>query len=672
LYVRSRQKRSSSSNGGNSNSGRRRRRGRERRRRRGRERRRREAEATLERQRRAQAEAAQAQGVSRAVAVYAYAKQNASELDLAAGSNVTILTKNPSGWWFGESNGARGLFPSNFVRELPAPPPVVRPSRPAAAGARVACTAVAVAAFAAKQPGELGLQPGNVVEVLTQGQQWWLGRFEGITGRFPATAVRVCPAHPSRPPVPSPSALSSPLSHFPLSSPTSPSEHPSPPTFLSEAAPPAPHQAHEDLPDLRSFAEDLRQLEATPTAPKEEQMINMLRNAVATKASAPSAPAKSKLKSMLSGHDTIGRAASGKKNLFDEVGPYEAGMLCPPLYSRAITPSGSFGTRAKVAKELYHTELSYVRCLALLRSAYEEPLRAARGGKAALKAADLDAIFSNAREVLAANLTLLYRFEEAVQAHHANMALACMGSLFFGMKEQFAAYARYAIGYSAAVDVLMGQLKRNGRFKRFLADTAAKNSQCTGQSLQSFLIMPVQRTPRYVLLLQELLKCTPPEHKDYLPLRQAKADMEDVAIFINEEKRQAELEDELEELLAKVEPAQTDLRSGDLLQHGAVALSMDGGTAKKRYLLLFRQAVVVTKKQSDFFGSGMSYAVVTRWPLAKCRWRGESEGGQAMLLGTPQGECCIEAEDSGQLASVLEWKSAFEAAKLELVGGAPR
>lgn len=138
-------------------------------------------------------------------------------------------------------------------------------------------------------------------------------------------------------------------------------------------------------------------------------------------------------------------------------------------------------------------------------------------------------------------------------------------------------------------------------------------------------------------------------------------------MFINEEKRNAELKGELDELLARLDPLQQDLSSSDLLKHGPVALRMSGGSARKRYLLLFRQALLVTKKQSDFFGSGVSYVVVQRWPLSKCKWRGESEDSQGMVLGTPQGECCVQAEDAGQLSSMLEWKSAFETARLALV-----
>ena len=40
-------------------------------------------------------------------------------------------------------------------------------------------------------------------------------------------------------------------------------------------------------------------------------------------------------------------------------------------------------------------------------------------------------------------------------------------------------------------------------------------------TLESFLIMPVQRVPRYLLLLQDMLKYTREGHPDYIPLQKS-------------------------------------------------------------------------------------------------------------------------------------------------------
>ena len=45
---------------------------------------------------------------------------------------------------------------------------------------------------------------------------------------------------------------------------------------------------------------------------------------------------------------------------------------------------------------------------------------------------------------------------------------------------------------------------------------------------------------RYDMLLKELLKCTPAEHVDHAGLEEAQACIKDVAMLINERKREAE------------------------------------------------------------------------------------------------------------------------------------
>jgi len=60
------------------------------------------------------------------------------------------------------------------------------------------------------------------------------------------------------------------------------------------------------------------------------------------------------------------------------------------------------------------------------------------------------------------------------------------------------------------------------------------------QDLASFLTMPVQRIPRYILLLKNLLQRTPPMHPDGVGLNRALLEAKQLADRINEEKRRFE------------------------------------------------------------------------------------------------------------------------------------
>ncbi len=58
--------------------------------------------------------------------------------------------------------------------------------------------------------------------------------------------------------------------------------------------------------------------------------------------------------------------------------------------------------------------------------------------------------------------------------------------------------------------------------------------------LDAFLLTPIQRICQYPLQLNELLKYTSHEHKDYNNVQQALNTMRDVASYINERKRRIE------------------------------------------------------------------------------------------------------------------------------------
>ena len=62
---------------------------------------------------------------------------------------------------------------------------------------------------------------------------------------------------------------------------------------------------------------------------------------------------------------------------------------------------------------------------------------------------------------------------------------------------------------------------------------AGANVRSKGQNLQSYAIMPVQRVPRYLLLLRELIKWTSSEHPDRANLELALSHVDESARHMN-------------------------------------------------------------------------------------------------------------------------------------------
>lgn len=80
-------------------------------------------------------------------------------------------------------------------------------------------------------------------------------------------------------------------------------------------------------------------------------------------------------------------------------------------------------------------------------------------------------------------------------------------------------------------------VQENKKFAKALEK--CKHANLGGLSgLETLLVVPVQRIPRYVLLLREVLKFTPETHADYSQCKEAFAEMEKVAGLINEKKRE--------------------------------------------------------------------------------------------------------------------------------------
>jgi hypothetical protein len=50
--------------------------------------------------------------------LYDYTGRTEKELNLKKGQRIVVLEKMDSGWWSGEGDGKRGLFPGSYVKEL--------------------------------------------------------------------------------------------------------------------------------------------------------------------------------------------------------------------------------------------------------------------------------------------------------------------------------------------------------------------------------------------------------------------------------------------------------------------------------------------------------------------------------------------------------------------------
>ena len=92
-------------------------------------------------------------------------------------------------------------------------------------------------------------------------------------------------------------------------------------------------------------------------------------------------------------------------------------------------------------------------------------------------------------------------------------------------------YSKFASNYEKSSNKLI-ELKKTSKFQTFLSEQMRRRTK--GKTLASLLLSPIQRVPRYRLLLQELLEHTEVGKDDHSDLKLALESISKVALNINE------------------------------------------------------------------------------------------------------------------------------------------
>jgi len=212
--------------------------------------------------------------------------------------------------------------------------------------------------------------------------------------------------------------------------------------------------------------------------------------------------------------------------------------------------------RQKVIDEIKSTEQQYVDSLFCVLANFMEPLKKL-SGKLGVTPKQIGLIFSN--------LPMLAQFHALFLADLQDQSKALV-EVFLQMADFLKMYTQYLNGYDKSIATI-NSLRANGKFQRLLEE---KRDLLHGRGLMFFLIMPVQRIPRYVLLLRELKKHTPEGHPDREQLTLALSKIEAVAAHVNEAKRHVENMSKLLDIQNRIKDAQFLLFKPDrrLLREG--------------------------------------------------------------------------------------------------------
>jgi hypothetical protein len=162
--------------------------------------------------------------------------------------------------------------------------------------------------------------------------------------------------------------------------------------------------------------------------------------------------------------------------------------------------------RQKVIQEIVQTEQTYVQDLLILKHEFMDPL------KDILSLQEINMIFSYLGSILTVHQELVKKI--------ANPIVFLEMVMIIDQVPYFKVYILYVTNFDQSIKTLEECKQKNEKCKQFLLQSRVP------LGLEAYLLTPVQRIPRYKLLLSELIKHTPIDDPEYELLQKAHSEMD--------------------------------------------------------------------------------------------------------------------------------------------------
>ncbi|XP_051281958.1 rho guanine nucleotide exchange factor 10-like protein isoform X3 [Dicentrarchus labrax] len=242
-------------------------------------------------------------------------------------------------------------------------------------------------------------------------------------------------------------------------------------------------------------------------------------------------------------------AGEGKDDAgYMDVSVYELRHPPPQLCPMPEGLSSQQVVRRLILSSIVQSESSYLDSLKRILQEYQKPLL------------EPQSCILNPKKVR----QIFYRLQEIHQCHSMfQIALASrvaewdhserIGDLFvasFSKSMVLNVYSDYINNFTNAMALIKKACMSKPVFLDFLKKKQASSPDRI--TLYGLMVKPIQRFPQFILLLQDMLKNTPKSHTDRLPLQLALTELETLAEKLNEQKRLADQEAEIQQLAHSV------------------------------------------------------------------------------------------------------------------------
>eukprot|EP01129_Flabellula_baltica_P008184 TRINITY_DN3231_c0_g1_i2.p1 TRINITY_DN3231_c0_g1~~TRINITY_DN3231_c0_g1_i2.p1 ORF type:complete len:787 (+),score=174.19 TRINITY_DN3231_c0_g1_i2:31-2391(+) len=251
--------------------------------------------------------------------------------------------------------------------------------------------------------------------------------------------------------------------------------------------------------------------------------------------------------------------------------------------------------RKTITKELLDTELSYLNNLREFLNKVAMPIME-------LKEIDSETkqklLFSEVSNIL----NIHGEFESSLIILYPNWnAYSKVGELFIDFASELKQYKRFINNYDQAVNLYTNLC--NGDLKEVHQQIGNEFPLLREYYFSHFYIQPIQRIPRYRMLLEDLMKNTPYTHPDYYLLNRSLAEIKETATYLNEAKRVAEMGIKMRELRLSINGlpnAFFQLGIREFLKEGHITIKRKL-YKKIYYFFLFSDCLVQTQQKRKYF-----------------------------------------------------------------------
>lgn len=275
----------------------------------------------------------------------------------------------------------------------------------------------------------------------------------------------------------------------------------------------------------------------------------------------------------------------------------EKGVSKSPNEESVYAFSSPDGKRDLVLKEVYDTEKNYVKVLNVIIDNFQKDFLMAPPKIISREMSKT--IFSNVADLRAAHISLIQDLDRAMVSTNTGRIISVPFST--AVKNGFRAYAAYCCDIPDSLAKLKELGEKEASAK--LMEQALRDSK-QKFPLKDLLNVPMQRILKYPLLLKELDKHTPDGHPDKKGLANAHQDIQELAMYINQKKKNQDDYKYISQSLKKYPKSGRPLiefgpmlKDGDFM-HSVVEAKND---MKQRFVFLFGQALILCKSSGVFW-----------------------------------------------------------------------